>query len=52
MIAEIILALEYLHNMNISHRDLKPQNILLDEAYHIKICDFGEAKIIENIDRS
>ena len=48
-VAEIVLALEFLHGKNISHRDLKPENILLDEKYHIKICDFGEAKIIRDI---
>ena len=46
-IAEIITALEHLHRHNISHRDIKPENILLDDNYHIKICDFGEAKIIK-----
>jgi len=40
-----------MHIRNISHRDLKPENILLDENYHIKVCDFGEAKVIKNIDR-
>ncbi len=50
-IAEIVLALEYMHVRHISHRDLKPENILLDENYHIKVCDFGEAKVIKNIDR-
>ena len=46
IIAEIVLALEYLAADNIAHRDLKPENILLDEGYHVKLCDFGEAKII------
>lgn len=42
-IAEIILALEYLHNNHIIHRDLKPENILLDSDGHIVITDFGLA---------
>ena len=44
-IAEIINALEYMHSRGIIHRDLKPENILLDESLHIKITDFGSAKI-------
>lgn len=49
MVAEIVLALEHLHSQNISHRDLKPENILLDKDYHVKLCDFGEAKIVKTI---
>ena len=50
-LAELVLALEALHKENIAHRDLKPANVLLDENFHLKLCDFGEAKKIENIDR-
>ncbi|XP_015778043.1 PREDICTED: 3-phosphoinositide-dependent protein kinase 1-like [Acropora digitifera] len=44
--AEVVSALEHLHGLGIIHRDLKPENILLDADMHIKITDFGTAKII------
>ena len=47
--AEIILALEKLHSHNVIHRDLKPDNILFDGKFHVKLGDFGEAKIIEKV---
>jgi serine/threonine protein kinase len=43
--AEVVDILEYLHSNNIAHRDLKPDNFLLDENYHIKFSDFGAAKV-------
>eukprot|EP00826_Nyctotherus_ovalis_P029763 TRINITY_DN2360_c0_g3_i2.p1 TRINITY_DN2360_c0_g3~~TRINITY_DN2360_c0_g3_i2.p1 ORF type:complete len:539 (-),score=158.89 TRINITY_DN2360_c0_g3_i2:393-2009(-) len=45
-IAELILAVEYLHSLNFVYRDLKPDNILLGEDGHIKLSDFGLAKQI------
>lgn len=45
--AEITLAFHYLHERNIVYRDLKPENLLLDSEGHIKITDFGFAKVIE-----
>ena len=44
---EIINALEYFRKFNIVHRDMKPENILIDENFHWKISDFGSAKIID-----
>ncbi|KAJ3248759.1 3-phosphoinositide dependent protein kinase-1 [Chytriomyces hyalinus] len=43
--AEIIVGIDYLHSIGVLHRDLKPENILLSADNHIKICDFGSAKI-------
>jgi protein kinase A len=46
--AQIVLALEYLQQQNVAHRDLKPDNIMISNNKYIKIIDFGEAKIVDN----
>ncbi|CAO3600542.1 unnamed protein product [Absidia cylindrospora] len=44
--SEILLAVDHIHSKQVIHRDIKPENILLDDHMHIKIVDFGSAKIL------
>ena len=41
---QILDAVCYLHQLGIAHRDLKLENVLIDDKFNIKICDFGFAK--------
>jgi tetratricopeptide (TPR) repeat protein/serine/threonine protein kinase len=45
LIAQAADALEYAHSMGVVHRDVKPANLLLDEAGHLWVTDFGLAKL-------
>jgi len=46
-IAEIAMAVNSVHKLNYIHRDLKPDNILLDRDGHVKLTDFGLCKAFE-----
>ena len=48
-LAELILAIESIHKLDCIHRDIKPDNILIDSDGHIKLSDFGLLKISEKI---
>ena len=43
--AEMILAVDSVHKLNCIHRDLKPDNILIDKRGHIQLSDFGLSKL-------
>ena len=49
ILKQLIRTMLYLHENGLVHRDLKSQNILLDENYNLKLCDFGLMKSLEEL---
>jgi len=47
-VGSLVLALSYLHDHNTVYRDLKPENVFIDEKGYIKLGDFGFAKVLED----
>lgn len=46
-VTQVILAFEYLHQHKVVYRDLKPENLVLDQRGYIKVVDFGLSKILD-----
>ena len=49
-IYQVLRALKYIHSANVLHRDLKPGNLLLNSNCDLKVCDFGLARGLEDIE--
>ena len=49
--AELVLAVEAIHSMGYVHRDIKPDNMLLDLKGHLKLADFGTCMKMDTVRR-
>ena len=50
LLFRLICALEFIHQANIIHRDIKPPNILVNDDFEILLCDFGLARTLPQLE--
>ena len=48
-VAELVLALDAVHSMGYVHRDVKPENMLMDAKGHMKLADFGTCMKLDSV---
>ena len=48
-VAELVLALHAVHSMGYVHRDVKPENMLMDTKGHLKLADFGTCVKLDDV---
>jgi len=49
LLYSLLCSLQFIHSANVLHRDIKPQNLLVDQNFNIKLCDFGLSRTVENV---
>ncbi|MEQ2193227.1 Rho-associated protein kinase 2, partial [Xenoophorus captivus] len=50
--AEVVMALDSIHSMGFIHRDVKPDNMLLDRLGHLKLADFGTCMKMDSVSQT
>jgi len=50
IVEDIALGMNYLHGRKVLHCDLKSSNVLIDQNWNVKLCDFGLSRIKKKID--